>query len=604
MYHDILDQHCQHGAGLQTGSCSPHRLLDYGAAANGMGGGLAFLQPLLHTSSSPSGSHAPLERIVTEKSDLHKVLSDMGVPLLREDGSWGFSDPLASGSGSNTLPAADHGLNSRPLSPTHSPRLAPGDADAMLQFTSGSHAFAIGPFSGSHAMQEHRLWEDPQQSMPLVPPPVSCADPLGHFAEGALLFDETPPRVSITLSPAKKQVADNSQGTEGVRSKRSAASNPNTGIPSGNQPHNKRLRLSDGTRLSGHTSLQQPLQTQGQRGQLGSNDDMGRSLEAGPSQSLGPATSHTALHSSQASEGQDHVHSGYRHGRSRSGLRHKGEIPSRLASLLAQERSSSIPEDSTLPEMGGRRGSTAPSDHEPVNVAAAPSEIPGLQSQASLSIELSQYTEEDVEVDLPHNLTHQERELALKRARNRAAARRTRAKKQANVASLQAELRRAAQENDVLSAHVADLTSQADIAAKENGMLKTLLKCLTPCREGMRKQPALACLAFMKNSLASAPTALQAPLPISQGNSASSVVPLSMVPVAPSNAAANNSSLAPSATTEENGGSTANVQPSEVLDDQEAARLAAYALAANKGDPSAALAQLLSCVMQQQSTTS
>lgn len=61
-------------------------------------------------------------------------------------------------------------------------------------------------------------------------------------------------------------------------------------------------------------------------------------------------------------------------------------------------------------------------------------------------------------------------------------------------------------------------------------MLKTLLKCLTPCREGVKKQPALACLAFMKNSLAAAPNAVQANRPTSQGTSASSIVALPMDP--------------------------------------------------------------------------
>ena len=76
---------------------------------------------------------------------------------------------------------------------------------------------------------------------------------------------------------------------------------------------------------------------------------------------------------------------------------------------------------------------------------------------------------------------------------------------------------------------------QAEIASQENAMLKTLLKCLTPCREGVKKQPALACLAFMKNSLASAPNAVQTSQPTSQGTSASSIA---ATPVVPSTAAA------------------------------------------------------------------
>ncbi len=45
----------------------------------------------------------------------------------------------------------------------------------------------------------------------------------------------------------------------------------------------------------------------------------------------------------------------------------------------------------------------------------------------------------------------------------RVAARRTRARKQANVTTLQDELRKAAQDNDILSAHIADLSSQVHI---------------------------------------------------------------------------------------------------------------------------------------------
>lgn len=71
---------------------------------------------------------------------------------------------------------------------------------------------------------------------------------------------------------------------------------------------------------------------------------------------------------------------------------------------------------------------------------------------------------------------------------------------------------------------------QAEVASQENAMLKTLLKCLTPCREGVKKQPALACLAFMKNSLAAAPNAVQTSQPTSQGTSASSIVALPMGP--------------------------------------------------------------------------
>lgn len=77
---------------------------------------------------------------------------------------------------------------------------------------------------------------------------------------------------------------------------------------------------------------------------------------------------------------------------------------------------------------------------------------------------------------------------------------------------------------------------QAEVASQENAMLKTLLKCLTPCREGVKKQPALACLAFMKNSLAAAPNAVQTSQPTSQGTSASSIVAL---PVGPPSVGAN-----------------------------------------------------------------
>ncbi len=86
---------------------------------------------------------------------------------------------------------------------------------------------------------------------------------------------------------------------------------------------------------------------------------------------------------------------------------------------------------------------------------------------------------------------------------------------------------------------------QAEIAAQENSMLKTLLKCLTPCREGMKKQPALACLAFMKNNLASAPAATQTAPISSQGTSASSIVPHPMIPTGSAQTPTHNDSSTP-----------------------------------------------------------
>ena len=68
--------------------------------------------------------------------------------MLRDDGSWGFSDPLASGSGSNTLPAADQGLESAPASPIQSPRMGPSLGDALLHFPASSHTFTSMPFTG------------------------------------------------------------------------------------------------------------------------------------------------------------------------------------------------------------------------------------------------------------------------------------------------------------------------------------------------------------------------------------------------------------------------------------------------------------------------
>ena len=69
--------------------------------------------------------------------------------MLKDDGSWGFCDPLASGSGSNTLPAADQGLESAPASPTQSQGIGHSLGDTLLHFPASSHAFTCLPLNGA-----------------------------------------------------------------------------------------------------------------------------------------------------------------------------------------------------------------------------------------------------------------------------------------------------------------------------------------------------------------------------------------------------------------------------------------------------------------------
>ncbi|KAK9844853.1 hypothetical protein WJX74_007687 [Apatococcus lobatus] len=607
IYHDILDQQGQQGLGLQAGPCSsPQQLLDLASTGGGLGTSLAFLHPLPHSSTSLSPTVHHQRSDLTEKSDLHKVLSEMGIPMLKDDGSWGFSDPLASGSGSNTLPAADQGPESAPASPNQSRCMGVGPGDSLLHFPACSYPFTSLPFSGCNGPPAEYIWDGGHSSEPLPSmsqPPARHAVPYNNI--NALRFAEAPPRVSISLSsPGHHTNAQ--EKCAGSQLKRPAGSDLID--RDGSRMHAKRMRLGASElvrkmkasqQTEQHESLEARSSNEGQALPL-----TGQHKASQPPKPDGSQPGHHTSYLSQAPQGSAPA-GPPKPVRSRAGLRHNGEIPSRLASILADERSSSIPEDTSSHDAGRPRDSIAVSDYAPSHVTAARSDTPDMQRQQSLSMELSQHgaSGDDGEVDLPPGLSQEERELALKRARNRAAARRTRAKKQANVASLQDELRKAAQENDVLSAHVADLTSQAEIAAQENSMLKTLLKCLTPCREGVKKQPALACLAFMKNSLASAPNAVQTSQPTPEGTSATSIVAL---PTVPSSAGANaltNSSIpaAISTGTEEMVVAATSMQQSESMDDRDAAQLAAYALAANKGDPSAALAQLLSCVMQQRS---
>ncbi len=87
------------------------------------------------------------------------MLSEMGVPMLREDGSWGFQDQLASGSGSNSLPAAEGALESAPASPPHSTCVASTHPDILLNFGSGIPTASL---LGAPSLMELSM-QNPQQ---------------------------------------------------------------------------------------------------------------------------------------------------------------------------------------------------------------------------------------------------------------------------------------------------------------------------------------------------------------------------------------------------------------------------------------------------------